>query len=427
MNRSVAMALLLAITLAFPGCGGDDGTGPGDDGGTVYTPGPYYGFFLDDAVKGLGYEYDGGAKRLTDENGAFEIEPDTPVRFYVDDLLLGTADDPRTRTTPNDLGSVGTNVARFIQSLDTRPGQPGIDLTGISLGSSPIDFAYSSEAFGTQPGVQAALDAAEVLGGTGILVTPSEASQRLSAGIGGEFDAAELMDTAIFPVDPVPDSELCYAMFFADGTGFNVCEDDIDEDPSSAGETFRWTVDGAELELEFPAAGTVLERVTVQRLGITGNRISTQTVSECLTCDPNVEPAIEAGVLTVVMPLPLSAADLTNRSILFADAVETTIVAFNGDGTGTVHADGEVMDMVWSVGSPLRNVLRVRGTGEAGSLLLYHELFLTRGTAIDGEFVALLGTTTDVDQNGEADESDFVAAGSFEGIDYVKSSLAAGR
>ena len=125
--------------------------------------------------------------------------------------------------------------------------------------------------------------------------------------------------------------------------------------------------------------------------------------------------------------MPLTAGDFSDRTVIFADLEKTTIITFNGDGTGTVNDDGTLLYMVWSVGAPLRNVLRIRGTGEPGTVLLYHELFLTRGTPFEGEFVALLGATTDVDGDGEADTSDFEAAGRFEGIGEVSSSLMGGR
>lgn len=409
MSNPARIRLLLGATLLVAACS-DDSTGP-DPGPPGSTRTTYTGFFIDDAVEGLGVESPDGTRTTTDEHGAFTFELDQPIDLYVDDAWLGTVTTPRNRVTPNDLGTAGVNVARFVQSLDVTPGVPGIDLTGIDLDPTPIDFTQSASTFGSDPAVVAALAAAAKVGATGTLVSPSQASQALGASVNARFDDVDFTDVALLVVVPGEDDR-CLVRLLDDGTGDLVCADELGDGPSP----FTWTVTEIDLDLTFTEGTTAVRHVNAQPLGLTGpNRFATQTVDECLTCDPDTEVVTEAGVATLVLPLALAAPDVAGRTIVLTDSdgLPRMTVTLAGDGTGTVD-DGEGAEpIVWTVDDGLRDVLILRGTGAVGAELRLDLLFLTRGTLGAGTVALRTARVVDQDGNGIADDADLEAAGTF--------------
>jgi hypothetical protein len=360
--------------------------------------------------------------KTTDFYGACELEVGKAATFYVDEVPLGTVASPTTRITPNSFGIAGTSIARFVQSLDTTPGVPGIELTAVDLAPDPINFVQGNDSFGTDPLVlQAVADAAKV-GGTGILVSASQASAALAAGTSTVFEAPDFEDVAFFPVVAGSSGEPCIVRTRADGTGVNLCQDDIDTDPASAAQPFTWEIDNSALVVEFPSASNVETRVTVERLGTTGNRISTQVTSECLTCDPNEEPTVEGSAETLLLALPITPADFDGRTITFTASGEATTATFNGDGTGLLDDQGTVITFVWSIGDVLTNVLVLRGTGTAGEQLPYVEAFLVDGTVLDGSFALLSAEVTDTNANGVIDDAEVEETALYDAVELVASS-----
>jgi len=419
MLIAARIRLLVAATILVVGCS-DDGTGP-DPGSPTSGPRVAHGFFLDDAVAGLGVEAGEASRVMTDVDGAFAFTVDEPVSFFVGDLLLGTVATPRTRITPNDFGTAGVNLARFVQSLDTTPGVPGIDLTGLDLAATPIDFAQGAGTFGTDPAVVAALAVAEAAGGSGVLVTPSQASAALAACVNARFDDADFEDTVLLAVSPDEDDP-CLARLLADGTGDLLCADEIESDPDAAPRTFTWTVADVDLDLTFTEGTTAVRHVNAQPLGLTGpNRFATQTVDECLTCDADTEVATEAGVATLILPLALDAPDVAGRTLILTDSdgLPRMTVSLVGDGTGSVDDGDGTEPIVWAVDEGLRDVLTLRGTGEAGAELRLDLLFLIRGTLTPGTVALRAARVVDQNGNGLADDADLAAAGTFGGVETL--------
>jgi len=420
-------ALTAIVLFGLVACGGggggddDDSSGVIVGGGDIEVP----GFFIDDTVQGLQYQIDGGAVQVTDEYGVFtclldESTLEGQLSFFVDGIPLGAAD-CRVRVTPNDFGVTGLNIARFLQSLDTTPGIPGIDLTGLDLPDTPINFNQGNDSFTADTAVNDAVAAAALAGANGVLVSVDEALVELAAGTSGGFAAADLANLALYPVIAGTVNEPCFVLFRADGSGFNLCRDDIVEDPSNAAEEFAWSIDGSLAVLEFDYGAGVEDRVTVQRLGTTGNRISTDVVSNCLVCDPNVEPAITTERTTLLTALPISASDFEGVSLTLS-GIDTGISAsliFNADGTGTlVDGTASTQSFIWSVDSDFE-LLVLRGSGTPGADLLYHRLILTEGTVGIGTYAAILARATDTDNSGVIDGTEFDDSGVFEAVDLL--------
>lgn len=416
-----ALTSIVAAALALTGCS-DDSTAPEDDGGSTQST-TFYAFFLDDAVNGLRYTSAGGDTNTTDLFGVCELEIGAPATFYVDDIELGTVASPTTRITPSSFGVIGTNIARFVQSIDTTPGVPGIELTGLDLPPDPINFNQGNDSFGMDAVVlQAVADAAKA-GGTGVLVGVNEALQALAAGLSTVFEAADFADRAFFPIEAGGSDEPCVVRTRADGTGVSVCRDDIDADPASAAPPFTWTIDDPALVIEYDFGSGVEERVRVERLGTTGNRISTQVTTECLTCDPDVEPTTALSTETFILPLPITGAELDDQTIAFTSPDDVTSATFNGDGTGSLDDGGTLVTFTWAIGDVLTDVLTVRGTGSPGTELLYIELFLIDGTVLDGTFAALSGVATDSNANGVIDDAEVDASIVYDAVELVATGL----
>jgi len=411
---------LIVFVLMVVGCeSSTDGDENGNGGGPFNSDA--YGYFIDDAVSGLQYRVDGGPVKTTDLFGTMLFESGTPIEFFVDGVSLGEVSEGLTRITPTSFGVTGTNIARFLQSLDTTPGAPGIELTGVDLADVAIEFNQSGGAFGTDPVVLQAVTAAASAGANGVLVSQSAALAELAAGTSTTFETSDLSDVALFPVDAGIDNEPCFVRFRADGSGESICQDDVADDPSGAAAEFTWSIDSFEAVLEFGSGITVEERVTVTRLGTTGNRISTQLASERLNCNPNVEPCIEAGVQTMITALPIAAADFNNKTIALAGPGTNRTMVLNANGTGTWNDNGTVDSFAWSVDDVFDNVLLLSGLGPAGEDLIYHELILIDGTVNSGSFAGLFARVTDADNDGAISGAEAATGREFESVEALAS------
>jgi hypothetical protein len=145
---------LLIIGLAFilTACGGGGG-------GSTNPVTASQGVFVDSVIEGLRFETS-TQSGLTDLNGIFNYIPGETVKFYVGDILIGSAAGAE-RLTPIDLvpGAVDetnsqvTNIARFLQTLDS-DSDPS---NGIKIGDSirsaltgqTLDFSLSEATFET--------------------------------------------------------------------------------------------------------------------------------------------------------------------------------------------------------------------------------------------------------------------------------------
>ncbi|MEZ4654794.1 MAG: hypothetical protein R3E12_14715 [Candidatus Eisenbacteria bacterium] len=415
MHRRVWWVACLAVSMM--GCG-NDATNPADGEDPEQTPTPSYGYFLDDAVIGLGYDAGDGVTRQTDEYGAFRImAADSPIRFFIGNVDLGSVS-PRTRITPNEFGSSGLNIARLLQSLDTAPNEAGIDVSGLSLATA-IDFHQSESGFSMDPAVQAAVQVAAQAGGSGVLVTGPVATAHLRESIGGVFEVAELANRAIYPVDPEPGSEPCLVILSADGTGRSVCRDDVEDGYTVGQSKLAWRIEGGAVVVEYDYGSGVEERVTAEKLGTTGGQVSAQVTTECLTCDPDVEPAVEGSVQTFVYAFPLSTASFAGRVFSVETSEGSVTATFQGDGTGTLDDGQEVQTFRWDVDAGTQDVLVMHGTGAASSQLFYGEMFLVEGTSTDGVCLASFATAFDLDGDGEISGEEFLTNGVYDSMDRV--------
>lgn len=417
-RRQLARRLCLTtMAIALAACSEESPMDSGDDGtGGTGSATDFYGFFLDDAVKGLQYRAGDGPLGTTDEHGTFQSRVGDAMTFFVDGVEIGTASEGRTRLTPADFGATGANVARFLQSLDTSPGA-GIDLSGVNLASTPINFNQSRDAFAADAAVQQAIADAAAAGAQGALVSESEALGRLAMGTSSVFEAADFENMTVYPVTPGPNNEPCLVRFRADRTGQNICQDDIDADPRGAAEEFSWSIDDVVAVAEFDFGAGVEERVTLQRLGTTGNRISVQLTTECLTCDPNVEPAIEGGVQTLITALPLAEVDFAGQGIAMNGPNQMKSVSYAGGGIGTYSDGAGSRTFQWSVGASFRYTILMRGTGDPGSVLPYHEAVLVDGTPLNGTYAILLASAVDTNQNGVIDDEEAASTIEYAGIE----------
>lgn len=416
------LRLILALFLvALPACdGGTEPDGDGNGNGNGGPPTEFFGFFIDDAVEGLQYQVGAGPIQTTDKYGTFKFTLDDGLAFFVDGISIGGASEGLTRITPSNLGVTGENVARFLQSLDTSPGTPGIDLTGLDLADTPINFTQGRSEFGADPAVLAAVAVAQAAGGTGVLVSAQDALTELAAGTATVLVANDLLNVAFFPVTPGI-NEPCFARFRDDGTAQSICRDDILTDPSDPAEEFTWSIQNSLAVLELRVGGVVEERVTLQQLGTTANRISVQVSSELLNCNPNVEPCIEGGVQTLVTALPIAAADFNGLTLALAGSGGTRTATFNANGTGSWSEGGTTQDFTWAVDAVFPDVLVLRGTGAPGSQMLYHELILLEGTPANGSFAALLAEATDMDSSGDVDDTEAANTRLYEAVEELTS------
>ncbi|MDH3449543.1 MAG: hypothetical protein OEO18_15470 [Gammaproteobacteria bacterium] len=417
--------VIMFLVFFLVGCGGGDG----DDNGGGFVRPNNQGFFLDDAVNAITYEWGGNPPRLTDENGVFEYRPGTPIQFSVDGIILGTVEPQFGRVLPTDFGTqsvTGLNILQFIQSIDQKPAEPGIDLAGVSLPNVQLNF--SSNSFATDPDVIAAVAAAGPSGGgtgTGSLVDRATAFNRLQASTGLQFntDGSDFENQVYFPISPGV-NEPCLA-FFSDIEaspnsgrleGWGICRDDIllSSDPV---EEFEWRMDITNLELEIPTAINPEERVTVQRRGNTGTRIHAILFNECVPCDPNVEPVFTEEVQTFLPAIVLPS--FTGTTLLLTASSDGSMVEIdfdNSDNTGTLD-NGDTF--TWALEFQ-NKVLELRGTGNQGDILLYHRLVLIEGSVNNGRMMAILATARDTDNSGDLNDAE-ISAPTYEAIEEFTS------
>lgn len=159
-NISPLMATLLIPLLAACNGGGSDSEATSTQDADTTSQ----GVFLDSAVEGVRYE-SGDLTGFTDSNGTFEYENQTPVSFYIGDILIGSAD-PASVLTPVELVEGAndqshptvSNICQFIQTLDD-DGNPdnGITITNLQRDlaeGKTVDFAQSISAFAADGNVQ---------------------------------------------------------------------------------------------------------------------------------------------------------------------------------------------------------------------------------------------------------------------------------
>jgi hypothetical protein len=92
------------------------------------------GQLIDAPVQGVRYE-SGSVSGVTGDLGEFQYETGGTVRFFIGDIALGEAVRGKAVITPLDLVPNGTidtpavvNIARLLQSLDSRPGDNRITI-----------------------------------------------------------------------------------------------------------------------------------------------------------------------------------------------------------------------------------------------------------------------------------------------------------
>ena len=125
----VAMPLFGGSQCSFSFNSGDDSSDEAeekDNAGLVVIVGD--GTLVDAPVEGVGYE-SGALSGVTGSNGEVRYEVGNTVRFSIGDIALGRPVTGKAVITPLDLVENGTsdtpaviNIARLLQSLDSRPG-----------------------------------------------------------------------------------------------------------------------------------------------------------------------------------------------------------------------------------------------------------------------------------------------------------------
>ena len=419
MLRPITLKLLTFAALAYwlSGCGGGGGGGGDDDGGNN-GPDTFYGFFIDDAVQDLIVESASGSVQRTDENGVFSFTLNDELTFKMDDLVLGTIPSGLERITPNELTSpnLGNQVFRFVQSMDTTPGTPGIDLTGLDLPATPINFSQSNSFFENDPAVIAALAASQAAGATGVLIDYATAQANFLASSSRVIVQADFEDLVGYTVTVQEPNEPCMVFFFADLSGESICRDDIAADPADAVEDFTWLIDGALLVADVDAD----TEVTVTKNGTTGNRIHATVATECITCDPNLGPTIEIEQQTLYSAMPINAVDFSGQVLNLTTASGTTTATFAA--TTVTLDDGVTLETAnWSI-IPLQNVLLLEGTGAPGAAdLSFIKAILLDGSVGDGQFAVLNALVDDTNNNGVAEQFEFDINGEYDSVELITS------
>ncbi len=413
---TLKLLIVINITLWLTACGG--GSGGGGGGGTNSGPETYYGFFIDDAVQDLIVEAASGSVQRTDENGVFSFTIGDPLTFKIDDLVLGSIPSGLERLTPNELNSpnLGNQVFRFVQAMDTTPGTPGIDLSGLDLPSTPINFSQSNSFFENDPAVIAALAASQAAGATGVLIDRLIARDNFLASTNRIIVQIDFEDLVAYPVSATGPNEPCLVFFNADLSGESVCRDDIVAGPANAAENFTWFINSALLVADIDAD----TQVTVTKNGTTGNRIHATVATECLTCDPNLAPTIEVEYQTYYTALPISSVDFSGQVLTLSNGSGTTTATFTAstvsfdDGSGVETAN-------WSVNT-VNNVLLLEGTGSPGaSDLSFAKAILIDGSVNNGQFVLLNALVDDTNNDGIADQAEFDINGVYDGVEVQTS------
>jgi len=405
--------LYVMVMLLASACGG--GSSSSDDDDSSSGPEYYYGFFIDDAVQGLIYETGGGSAQTTDENGVFRFRIGEPISFRIDEVPIGSIGSGLEVLNPGDLNgpNLGNPVFRFLQSMDTTPGTPGIDLRGLDLPDTPINFSQSHAEFEVDPDVIAALTAAQAAGATGILIDPLTARDNFLAATNRVIVQAEFEDLVAYPVSASGPSEPCLVFFNADLSGESVCRDDIVANPGNATENFTWFIDDPLLVADIDAD----TRVTVTKNGTTGNRIHATVATECLTCNPNLAPTIEIEYQTYYTALPISAIDFSGQALNLTTAGGSTTATFAANGTVSFNDGSGIETANWSV-NPLNNVLLLEGSGAPGATdLSFARAILIEGSVNDGRFVVLNALVDDTNNDGIADQAEFDVNGIYDGIE----------
>ncbi len=404
--------IFINIIVWLAACGGGGG-----GGNTNNTPETFHGFFIDDAVQDLIVEAASGSVQRTDENGVFSFTIDDPLTFKIDDVVIGSVPSGREVITPADFGTTtGPQVFRFIQSMDTTPGTPGIDLNGLDLPNTPINFNQQDSFFEIDPDVNAALAASQLAGATGILIDRTTAQANFLAGSNRIIVQADFENLVAYPVSTPGPNEPCIVFFNADLSGKSICRDDIIADPATSAENFTWSIDGVLLV----AVIDVDTRVTVTKNGTTGNRIHTTVATECLTCDPNAGPTIEIERQTFFTALPISTVDFNGQVLNLSSDSGTTTASF---AVGTVEFDdGSGIETAnWSVDT-VSNVLLLEGTGPPGSVdLSVSKAILIDGSVNDGQFAVINVRVDDTNDNGVADPAEVDSNGVIDSVEVLTS------
>lgn len=413
-----ARRLLLPALLALASACGGGGGGGEDDADASGDTDVFYGFFIDDAVQGLVYAT-GGKTRTTDVNGVFRFRIDEPIEFFIDEISIGSIDSGLERLTPGDLRGprIGTQVFRFIQSLDTTPGTPGIDLRGLDLPPTQINFSQSDSFFANDPAVQAALQASIGAGATGVLIDSTTARNEFLAGSNRNIVQADFENLVVYPVAAAGPNEPCIVTFNADLSGASICRDDIAADPADAEENFTWRVASSQVVADIDAD----TRTTITRNGTTGNRIHVRIQTECLTCDPDVGPVFETEMQTFYSAIPIGTVDFSGRSFTLSGPGGSATATFNANMTAEFDDGNGVETANWSVDGA-GNVLLLQGTGAPGAAgLPFTRAILIEGSVTDGRFALLNALVDDTSMDGVADQLEFDTNGRYDGIEVLRS------
>ncbi len=416
---TLKLFIIISITLWLVACGG--GSGGGDDnGGSSGGPESFYGFFIDDAVQDLIVQSASGSVQRTDENGVFSFTIDDQLTFKIDDLVLGTIPSGLERLTPADLDSpnLGNQVFRFVQSMDTTPGTPGIDLSGLDLPSTPINFSQSDSFFENDPAVIAALAASQAAGATGVLIDSLTARDNFLAATNRIIVQIDFEGLVAYPVSVPGPNEPCMVFFNADLSGESICRDDIVADPTDAVENFTWFIDSALLVADID----VDTQVTITKNGTTGNRIHTTVATECLTCDPDLAPTIEIEQQTFYTALPINVVDFSGQVLTLSSSSGTTTATFEANGTVSFNDGSGVETANWSVNT-VNNILLLEGIGNPGATdLSFAKAILIDGSVNNGQFAVLNALVDDTNNDGIGDQAEFDINGVYDGVEVQTSS-----
>jgi hypothetical protein len=164
-----ALAAALLLALAPAGCA--VGVGGGGNASASHR-----GTFVDSTVEGLEFNA-GGLVGTTDADGTFAYDPNTPVTFFVGDVIVGTGDGAVVMTpvslvagATNETNSTVTNITRFLMTIDDdRDPSNGIQISDAVRAAArglTVDFTKPASTFaGLNGEALGALAAATTVGG----------------------------------------------------------------------------------------------------------------------------------------------------------------------------------------------------------------------------------------------------------------------
>ena len=144
------LEIILAIALSFgltacSGGGGGDSSSP--------SIGTITGTFVDDPVEGLDYNCSSGRSGTTNPVGQYTCNIGDDVTFRLGNILLGTIAAQNAPITPYMLFPTDTtaaiNLARVLQSMNTRSNTGVIDLNTTLVDLLPANTDFSSASFET--------------------------------------------------------------------------------------------------------------------------------------------------------------------------------------------------------------------------------------------------------------------------------------